>query len=125
MRHCDPRACTVPMLLSGPNPDDITWPDFFDRTARALHSAEARGDDQGLTEWMRMPRRVRTRFEGDARTADTRGLRRLEQRIDAYCAREPVRRTFRGRLRPSSFDFHINTPCVNRSFSCNHLINAL
>ena len=68
MRH---RGCwrgAVPMLFTGRKPRDITWPDFLDRPAFALHPSEAKRDDQRLTERMRMPGGAGARLEGDACT---------------------------------------------------------
>src|SRR5207248_3059417 len=67
MSHRGRRCRAVPMLLAGCKPDHITWPNFLDRAALALHPAEAGRDDQRLAEWMGMPGGAGTRLERDAR----------------------------------------------------------
>ena len=50
-------AGAVPMLLVGREPDDVAGVNFFDRPALALGQAGAGGHDEGLAQWMRVPRR--------------------------------------------------------------------
>jgi hypothetical protein len=66
------------MLLTGRKPDHIARPNFLDRTALTLRPAESGGDDQRLTEWMRMPGSARTRLERDACATNTRRFGWLE-----------------------------------------------
>ena len=80
----------------GRKPDDITRPDFLDRPAFALGPAAAGGDDEGLTERVRVPCGARARLEGDARANNARRIGRLEQRVDADRAGEIIRRAFAG-----------------------------
>src|SRR5437773_4472799 len=94
------------MLFARRKPDHIARPDFLDRSTFALSPAESGGDDQRLTKWMRMPGRACARLERDVCATNTRRLRRLEQWIDSHIPREPIRRTFTGRLTSRSFDFH-------------------
>ena len=78
MRH---RGCwrgAVRMLFTARTPRDITWPDFLDRPAFALHPSEAKRDDQRLTERMRMPGGACTRLERDACATNTCRFGRLE-----------------------------------------------
>ena len=70
------------------------------------------GDDQRLPERVRVPRRARARLERDARARHARRVWRLEQRVDADRAGEPVRRSFARRLRTDSLDFHGGHPLV-------------
>ena len=71
------------MLLARRKPHHVAGPDLLDRPALALHPAAAGGDDQGLAERIRMPRRARAGFERDERAPLTRaGSGALEQRID-------------------------------------------
>ena len=100
------RRRAVPVLLAGREPDDVAGPDLLDRAALALRPAAAGGDDQRLAERMRVPGGARAGLEGDAGAADARRVRRLEQRIDAHRAGEPLRRSLAGRLRAASLDFH-------------------
>ena len=59
----------------------------------ALHPAAALGHDQGLTERMGVPRGARPRLERDARRGRAGRLLRVEQRVDAHGAGEPVLRS--------------------------------
>ena len=61
---------------------------------------------------MCVPCGPRTRFERYTSALNKRGFRRLEERIDAYVPSEPLGRSLRGRLRASSFDFHIFIPVL-------------
>ena len=64
------------------------------------------------TERMGKPRRARAGLEGDACAAYAGGVRRFEERINAHCAREPIRGAFRRGLQPSSFDIHVRAPIL-------------
>src|SRR5438093_11371767 len=86
MRHRAARRSAVPMRLVRRKPNDITGPDFLDRSAFALRPAKAGSDDQRLTQGMRMPRRACTRLECNARAAHTRRFGRLEKRVNAHRA---------------------------------------
>src|SRR5436853_7659091 len=98
MRHRSRRRSAVPMLLVRRKPNDITGPDFLDRSAFALRPAKAGSDDQRLTERMRMPRRACTRLERDACATHTRRFGRLEKRVNAHRAGKIFSRPFTGRL---------------------------
>lgn len=89
---------TVPVLHSGRKPHDIAGTDFFDGTAFTLHAATAGGDDEGLSQGMRVPGGAGSRLEGDAGTGSASGGGRLEQGVDAHGAGKPVRGTFHGVL---------------------------
>src|SRR6185437_11531805 len=97
MGHRGGRRGAVPVLLARREPDHVTRPDFLDRAALALHPAEARGDDQGLAERMRMPGGPRTGLEEDDGAPDPGRIGRLEQRVDAYRAGEILGRSLAGR----------------------------
>src|SRR5213075_1330864 len=97
---------TVPVLLAGRKPHDVTSPHFLDRTGFALNAAETRGDDQRLTKRMRVPCRAGAGLEGDVAATDTRRFGRLKQRIDAHLPGEPFGRALARRLRTASFDVH-------------------
>ena len=54
VRHRRCRRRTVPVLVVRRTPDDIAGADFLDRPAFALRPADARRDDQRLSERMRV-----------------------------------------------------------------------
>src|SRR5207247_8969159 len=96
------RRGAMPVLLARRKPHHVAWPDFLDPPTGALDPADAGGDDQGLTERVRVPRRSRTGLEGDARTGRPGRVRRIEQGIDADRAGEPLRRSLAGLLRAAA-----------------------
>src|SRR5205085_11986966 len=102
MRHRRRRCGAVPVLLAGCDPHHVTGPDLLNRPALALRPPAAGGDDEGLTEWMRMPCSPRAGLECYARTLNTCGIGCLNEWIDPYGASEPLRRTLCGRLRANS-----------------------
>src|SRR5207244_8125181 len=106
MRHRRSRSSAVPMFFVRRKPDHIARPDFLDRSAFALRPPEARRYDQRLTYRMRMPGGASTRFERDARAANTRRVGRLEQRINAHRTGTPIHRSFARRLSSLSLNFH-------------------
>src|SRR6516225_2844970 len=55
MCHRDSRAGTMPVLLIRFEPNHVARPDFFNRAAQPLHSANAGCDDQRLAERMGVP----------------------------------------------------------------------
>ena len=55
---------------------------------------------------MRVPCRARARLERNAGADRACRSDWLKQRVNAHRAGEPIRRTFAGRLRTASFDFH-------------------
>ena len=80
VRHSRCRSRTMPMLLARCKPDHIAWPDLFDSAVPALCQATARGDDQRLSERVRMPRRACAGFKGNAGTDDARRIGRASCR---------------------------------------------
>src|SRR4051812_41065114 len=112
VRHARIRRGSVPVFFAGRKPNHIAGTNLLDRAAFALRPAKARCDDESLSKRMCMPCSPRTRFERYASTLNQRGIRCLEERIDAYVPREPIGRSLRGWLRASSFDFHDCAPIV-------------
>src|SRR5206468_1014589 len=66
---------------------------------------------------MCVPGRARTGFEGDAGARRAGWSFRVEQRVDAHGADEPIGRTFDGSLSTTSFDFDFGV----LSFTCSRL----
>src|SRR5204863_7117342 len=90
--------------------DHVTGPNLFDRTSQTLCPTATSCDDQGLTQWMRVPRRSSAGLKCDAGTSYACRSVCLEQWINAHRARKPIGWTFAGGLRANSFDFHIFKP---------------
>src|SRR6476661_9881543 len=67
VRHGRRRCCSVPVLLSGREPDHVTGANFLNRAAPTLRAAAAGRHDEGLSEWMRVPCSPRARLKGYAR----------------------------------------------------------
>src|SRR5258708_18494477 len=66
---------------------------------------------------MGMPSSACTRLKSHAGTAHACRIRCLKQWIDSYGASKPLGRPFRGRLRASSFDFHLLNSLNQTTFS--------
>ena len=66
------------------------FPDFLDWPAVTLRPAAAGGDDQGLTERVRVPRRPRAGLKRHARPADAGRLGTIEQRVNPNRSGKPV-----------------------------------
>src|ERR1051325_5533838 len=88
----------VPMFFAGREPNNVARTNFFDGATFALRPADARSDDDGLTERMGVPRGAGARLECDHGGGGTRGGVWLEKRIDAHCAGEPIGWAFCGGL---------------------------
>ena len=58
----------MPMFLVGREPNHITGSDILDRSAFTLNPAAAIGDDESLTQGMRVPCSPRARLKSDAGT---------------------------------------------------------
>ena len=96
------------MLLSRRKPDHIAGPDFLDRPAPALRQSYTIIDNQRLAEGMGVPCRACSGFERHARSAPTRRIGGLEERIKRVLIdNEPLR------VRA----VHWNTYQENRSFA--------
>src|SRR4051812_39203132 len=104
--------CPMPVFKVRWKPDDIARPHLFDRPAFALHPTGTGGDDQSLTEWMRMPSRARTWLERDARCRDAARIAYREKRIDTDRAREILGWPFCRRLGTHARYFHLIYPFV-------------
>src|SRR5579871_1687589 len=96
----------MPVLLPRREPNHISRPDLFNRSAIPLCPAQAPSNDQSLTQRMRMPRRPSARLKGNARTLYERRIWRLKKWIDPYSPREPVGGTFDRGLRTAAFNLH-------------------
>ena len=92
VRHRCCRRRAVPVLLARREPDDVARPYLLDRSALTLREAAAGRHDQCLAQRMRLPGRARAGLERDAGAADARRIGRLEHRVDADRAGEPLRR---------------------------------
>jgi len=55
VRHGRGGPGTVPVLFIGRASDRVSWPNFLDRAAPALHQAAARCHDQRLAERLDVP----------------------------------------------------------------------
>jgi len=67
------------LAFAGLEPDGVTGADLHDRSAITLHASTTGCDDQRLPEWMYVPSRAGTRFEGHGRAADARRRRSLKR----------------------------------------------
>jgi hypothetical protein len=72
VRHGRTLCGSVPVLLIGREPDHISWMDFLDRVAFSLCPPAACGNNERLSERMRVPGRPRTRLKCDTCTGDQR-----------------------------------------------------
>jgi hypothetical protein len=61
MRHRRRRRRSMPVFLTRRKPDHVAWIDFLDEATFALRPSAAGRNDNGLTEWMRMPRSAGSR----------------------------------------------------------------
>src|SRR5271157_5581495 len=104
----------MPMLLTWREPDHVTRPDFFDRTAPVLRPAATGCHDEGLAQRMRVPCCPSARLEGDTGTDRACGIVCWEQRINAHRSGKPVGRSLDGRLRATSLNVH----CLNSLLDC-------
>src|SRR5215207_5437215 len=94
----------VPVLNAWRKPDHVAGPDLLLQAAPLLHEAEARRDDEGLSDGMRVPSRAGARLEGDVPARHPRRSGRGEHGIDPHRACEVVRRAFGGGLRAGAGD---------------------
>src|SRR3954469_2862990 len=106
VRHRRRSSRPVPMLLARREPDDVTRSYLLDRSSLPLDPAAAGRDDERLTQGVGMPGCPAPGLEGDGIAGRTgRGLR-LEQRVDADRAAEPLGRSLGRRLRAYAGDIH-------------------
>src|SRR4051794_12572697 len=59
VRHRAIGRGAVPVFLAGLEPDDVAGADLLDRSTFSLYAAEAGGDEQRLTQRVRVPRGAR------------------------------------------------------------------
>jgi len=82
------------VLFAWRKPDYVAGPDLLDGAAPTLRTSTAEGDDQRLTERMRMPCGARAGLEGDACAPRRRWLWRIKEHIDTHSAGKILRRSF-------------------------------
>ena len=70
----------------------VTGANLFNRAAPALRASAAGGDDQRLSQRMRVPCRARAGFKGDIGAGDTRRIGYVQERVHAHRAGEVIRR---------------------------------
>src|SRR5579863_3844434 len=101
-RHRRARCSTVPVLLIRPHGDDVAWPNLFDRPAPPLVTTAPKGDDQRLSERVRVQVAPRAWLERHVRGTDGRLGRSIRERLLPHRARR--RRIWRDRdaLRPTA-----------------------
>src|SRR5207249_2389248 len=89
----------APCQCFSPGGNHTTSPAYLlDWPALTLDEAAAERNDQGLTEWVSMPRGPGTWLECDACAGHARWFGCLEQRVDSDRAGEILRRPFAGRF---------------------------
>src|SRR6187200_104438 len=96
----------MPVPFARLEPDNVAGADLLDGAAVPLHASTTGGDYQRLPEWMCVPGRAGTRFEGHDRAADARRRRSLKPRVDPHRTREPVRRSLGRWLRAALCNLH-------------------
>jgi hypothetical protein len=106
MSHRAGWRSAMPVLLTRRKPDDIASPDFLDGPTFSLNTAEPGSDDQGLTEWVRVPSCTCSRLESDRCSGGPRVTAAAARCSDPDRARDLVRGAFDGRLRAVALDFH-------------------
>ena len=84
----------APCQCFSPGANQTTSPGRISSTGPPSRCAQPQpgGDDQRLAERMGVPGRARARLEGDRGPCTRSGARRVEQRVDAHRAGEPVAR---------------------------------
>jgi hypothetical protein len=98
MAHAHGRASAVPVFCPWRDPYSTPSADFLNRAIPLLNPADSCGDNQGLSQWMRMSGSTRTRLKCDDSTADPKWRGGLEARINANGAGEIMLRTGSGGL---------------------------
>src|SRR5215216_7192084 len=84
----------VPMLLTRLEPNHVSRLNLLDWFVPTLYQARARGDNQGLPQWMTMPGCPRTRLESDIGDTHARRSRCLMQWVNTYIAGKPLSGSF-------------------------------
>ena len=90
VRHRCGGGCAVPVLLSWREPDHIAWTDLLDGTAPALRAAASGGDNERLTERMRMPGGAGAGLEGNAGAADACRAGRVKRTVPVKYSAGPL-----------------------------------
>jgi hypothetical protein len=107
VRHGCCRAGAVPVLFAGRNLDHVARTNLLNCTTPTLYPAAPGGDDDSLTERMRVPRSPCARLECHAGTGDERRLGRLERGSIRTVSVNHSGGPFAERLRSDSLDFHV------------------
>jgi hypothetical protein len=84
MCHRGRRGRAMPVLVTRRAPNHIARSNLDNGFAFALRPPAASGDEQGLSEWVRVPRRAGAGFKGNARAGDPRWIRRYIQHVYAH-----------------------------------------
>jgi len=113
------RRRSVPVLLSGSEPDNVTRPYLLDWTAPALRPSAPRSNNQYLPKRMRVPSGSCARLKSDTCAHHPSRIRRGKQRIDPYRTSEPVGWSLTRRLGPASLYLHClsSSPIVSEALS--------
>ena len=98
MTHAHDRAGAVPVFCPWRDPYNIPRADLLNRAIPLLNPADSCGDNQGLSQWMRMPGSTRTRLKRDDSAADPSWSCGLEAGINANVASKILLRTGGGGL---------------------------
>jgi len=98
VRHARGSRRTVPMLLTRREPDHVTGMNFLDRSSPALREAAACSHNQALTQRVDVPCCSSAWFKRDTDTDYSCWVRRLNQGVYSYRAREILSRSFVGGL---------------------------
>jgi len=78
------RRRTVPMFLTGRNPNNVTLPDLLDGAAITLDAALAKSDDEDLTRRMCVPCGTAAWFKGHVGTTHPARLAGLKHWVKAH-----------------------------------------
>src|SRR5467141_2446104 len=91
VRHGGGWRCTMPVLDTSRNPNDVSLANHLNRATPLLNPADTICDDQDLTKRMGVPGRSRSGLECDLATARPGWFLRVEKRLNANHAREAIR----------------------------------
>jgi hypothetical protein len=106
MGHGRGWAGPMPVFLAGWKPNHISGQNLLERASPTLREATACRDNQGLTQWVRVPSRACSRLEGDAGPESTCWIVGLKQWVNPYRAGEPFGGACARGVAAVSFDFH-------------------
>jgi len=123
VRHEASWCGAMPVLLARLEEHTVPRADHLDRATATLREADAFGDEDGLTVWMRVPRRAGPRREVDAARAQARWIGRPRNRVDIHRSGEPLARPCHG-ADAVPRDLHLTTPHLwqasSKSSPANH-----